>query len=78
MDIQTAAHYLKSGYRVTRPGWRNRFRGMRWVDRYRVCGFYWHLEDLLANDWEIDRTDLIDDSGMEPVYKDDFINDEEE
>ncbi len=76
MDIHTAAHYIKSGYRVRRSSWGARFN-FRWVDKYRVVGFPFHLADLLADDWEIDFTDLIDDSGAEVLYKEPRSDEEE-
>lgn len=78
MDIHSAAHYMKCGYRITRQKWARNFYSMSWVDKYRVTGFYFHLEDFLADDWEIDRRYLVDDSGDEPVYNDPLPRDEEE
>jgi hypothetical protein len=72
MDIHTAAHYLKAGYRITRADWAGLdliYCYRPWIDKNGVVGRYFHLEDFLATDWEIDYRDLIDDSGSEPQYK---------
>jgi len=77
MDIHTAAHYMKSGYRVRRLAWTmlqyvRQDHGTLW-GAIKLGGaeisISFSLSDLLANDWEIDFRDIIDDSGVEVVYK---------
>jgi len=75
MDIHTAAHYLKSGYRITRPS----LRGLKfdWIDQSFLHSVPFLLEELLATDWEIDFRDMIDDSGITVKYKEPPSDEEE-
>jgi hypothetical protein len=77
MDIHTATHYLKLGYRATRPSW------PQGEYIYDCCGvieritsefsdgeaYYsdgdWlpYMEDLSVNDWEIVKTGIKSDFG---------------
>lgn len=67
MDIHSAAHYLKNGYRIRRPDWESGeyifpLEGMlysRWHEHHGHSEGIWNPElgDLLANDWEL----LIDE-----------------
>lgn len=86
MDIHTAAHYLKSGYRIRRSAWTNKNRYVRQLHGILWSGNRTHepewactfiLQDLLADDWEIDFTDMIDDSGAEVLYKEPRSDEEE-
>jgi len=76
MDIHTAAHYLKSGYRITRPGG---LRGLKydWLHRSFLHSVPFLIEELLATDWQIDFRDMIDDSGAEVLYKEPPSDEEE-
>lgn len=76
MDIHTAAHYMKAGYRVRRVAWRQRFHN-NWVDQFYVLGFYFHIEDLLANDWEIVFDGIINDQGAVVQYEPERDEEEE-
>jgi hypothetical protein len=76
MDIHTAAHYLKSGYRIMRPGG---LRGLKydWIDSSTLYSVPFTMEELLATDWEIDFRDMIDDSGILVSYKEPPSDEEE-
>jgi hypothetical protein len=76
MNIHTAAHYMKNGYRITRP---NLYVNcdQNWLDANFINFWSLHIEDLLSDDWEIDFRDLIDDSGMKPIYKEPPSDEEE-
>lgn len=85
MDIHTAAHYMRSGYRIRRSAWTMsdyifQNQGVLWITT-KSGSTYMHvpfvLSDLLADDWEIDFRDMIDDSGMKAVYKDPPSDEEE-
>jgi hypothetical protein len=67
MNIHAAAHYLKLGYRITRPGLYVNC-DQNWLDTNTIVFWALHLEDLLANDWEIDYRELLDNIGIKPVY----------
>lgn len=86
MDIHTAAHYLKSGYRVRRSAWTNKNRYIRQMNGVLLAGNQTHepewqchfvLEELLATDWEINFNRIIDDSGAEVLYKEPPSDEEE-
>jgi hypothetical protein len=63
MNIQTAAHYLSSGYRIRRPSWHQSdyvylkddalYSREHEHHGHSVGFFYAGLEELLADDWEI-------------------------
>jgi hypothetical protein len=72
MNIHSAAHYMKSGYRIRRAIWRG-----KWISEEQPLDEYRQLENLLAEDWEIDFTDMIDDSGIEVLYKESPSDEEE-
>lgn len=50
MDIHSAAHYMKAGYRIRRQSWSHMY-----LDTHSGSGFFFklNLSDLLADDWEI-------------------------
>lgn len=72
MDIHTAAKYMQHGYRIRRAIWRG-----KWISQDVPLDEYRQLENLLADDWEIDFTDMISDYGLEVLYKE-RPSDEEE
>jgi len=65
MDIHTAAHYMRHGYRIRRSSLPERSYlyskdNMLW--EFSVAGHlptYLLLEDLLANDWELITDGII-------------------
>jgi len=86
MDIQTAARYMKCGYRIRRSAWTsNRYirqeSGVMILSGNKTHEPEWQtfftLQELLATDWEIDFTDMIDDSGAEVLYKEPPSDEEE-
>lgn len=50
LDIYSAAHYMKVGYRIRRQSWSHMY-----LDSNSGSGFFFklNLSDLLANDWEV-------------------------
>jgi hypothetical protein len=76
MDIQTAARYMKCGYRITRPCG---LRGLKydWIDTSILHAVPFTMDELLADDWQIDFRDMIDDSGAEVLYKEPPSDEEE-
>jgi hypothetical protein len=58
MNIQAAARYLQLGYRIKRENWDNGF----YIDTS-ITAFLGEtsLDDLLADDWEIDFFNLTSD-----------------
>lgn len=59
MDIHTAAHYMRSGYRIRRASWDPE----SWISeeamrRYPVT---FVLRDLLADDWEVITQGIVKD-----------------
>ena len=63
MDIHTAAHYMKCGYRVTRSSWESG----RWISERLLSGapIDFTLSDLIADDWEVITTGIISDFPLE-------------
>jgi hypothetical protein len=57
MDIQTAAKYMKHGYRVRRSSWRSD----EWISERFLIIDSSDLSDLLADDWEIVTEGIIMD-----------------
>lgn len=53
MNIQTAAQYMKLGYRIKRTTWSDIL--------YRDQGGLYTIEDLLADDWQIITSGIIQD-----------------
>lgn len=77
MNIHTAAHYMKNGYRIRRPVWISfdyifqdgiNVRGTITPEKYEI-DFSFIMGDLLADDWEIDYRDIVDDSKFIVQYK---------
>lgn len=76
MDIQTAAHYLKNGYRIRRQGWReigyaytpdaHHISGHgilppSWTIKSFECSLSLSVDDLLADDWEVITEGIVKD-----------------
>lgn len=69
MDIRTAAHYMKLGYRIRRSFWEPE----EWVSE-KLMGSYamyysFGMDDLLADDWELITDGIIKDFPL--TYADD-------
>lgn len=48
MNIHTAAHYMKSGFRIRRPSWPD----YEYLDRSDAYQFL-KIDDFLADDWQL-------------------------
>lgn len=75
MDIYTAAHYMKSGYRIRRSHWRdNEYLQIAYnnvveanvrclhpssPDTFERHSWTARIEDLLSNDWELITEGII-------------------
>lgn len=59
MDIHTAAHYMRSGYRIRRTVWDPK----SWIseDLMRRSPITFVLRDLLADDWEVITEGVVKD-----------------
>jgi len=64
MDITTAALYLQAGYRLTRQHWLSTTQ--EWIDQHTLAEYKFSVEDLLTNDWEVDRRNLVEE--LVPKY----------
>ena len=72
MDIQSAVHYVKSGYRIRRASWPEQnyieaqfgYFGQNYLvpdkDYCQYCGWHPSQDDLLADDWEIITKGMVD------------------
>ena len=60
MNIIAISHYLSLGYRVRRPAWQKAYISK---DNTGTAGTYFGLEldDLLADDWELVKENLMQD-----------------
>lgn len=61
MDIQTAAKYMKVGYRVRRPKWANKSMHYSWISDGTLFFVKLTIEDLLADDWEVITDGIVKD-----------------
>lgn len=67
---------MKSGYRIRRKAW-TMGAYHDWIDKSYVVGRAFKIQDFLATDWEIDFRDMINDSGIEVLYKEPPSDEEE-
>jgi len=77
MNIYTAAHYMKAGYRIRRQKWIGR-HNCAWIDMHHVVGAMFRPEDFLAEDWEVVLDDIVDNYGLTVLYKLPVPDEEEE
>lgn len=71
MDIQTAARYMKHGYRIRRASWTD--EPIKWLDIWKWEDgepFPLYLDELLADDWEIITEGIVADFPL-TTYSDD-------
>lgn len=58
MNIQTAAQYMRQGYRIRRPNWAYD----EWMDNANFqdgMSFPFYRDELLADDWEIITDNIV-------------------
>jgi hypothetical protein len=65
MNIYEVAHYMSQGYRAKRHGW-NSSSYVESIPGKQVNEF--HIDDLLANDWEIILDGIVDDKKFPITY----------
>jgi hypothetical protein len=73
---------MKSGYRIRRSAWPMHHyiahcNGIIYGSFSSETLMRFTVAELLATDWEIDFTDMIDDSGTEVLYKEPPSDEEE-